>query len=323
VPGALIGTTVAVTGAAGFLGARTVARLAGEGRTIVRVARLPARPLDNAVATVIDVAGDVGERDTWDRVVEADVIFHFAAQTSVAAAAADPDVDFRSNVMPIRHLLAACRDSKRRPIVVSAGTVTEAGIPSRLPVGEDVADDPITVYDRHKLMAETELKRAAADGVVRGATLRLANVYGPGAHGRSADRDVLNRMIGAAVIGQPLTIYGAGDYVRDYIFVEDVVDAFLAAAAHIERVNGHHFVIGSGRGISIRDAFELIAARVERLTGRRVPIATVAPAAPLSPIERRNFVGDHSRFSALTGWQPKWTLADGIDRTIEALICGS
>ena len=64
-----------------------------------------------------------------------------------------------------------------------------------------------------------------------GATLRLANVYGPGAHGRRADRDVLNRMIGAAMIGQPLTIYGTGEYVRDYIFVEDVVDAFVAAAA--------------------------------------------------------------------------------------------
>src|SRR5204863_784879 len=122
-------------------------------------------------------------------------------------------------------------------------------------------------------------------------------------------------------IGQPLTIYGTGDYVRDYIFVDDVVEAFLAAASQIARVNARHFVIGSGRGVSIREAFALIAERVERKTGWPVAIGSGEPAAPLSPIERRHFVADHSRFSAVTGWQPQWGLADGIDRTIEALTC--
>jgi nucleoside-diphosphate-sugar epimerase len=321
VPGALSGKTVAITGAAGFLGARTAARLAGADCTIIRVARSPQRPIDHAVAAVLDVTGDLSERSVWDRVVEADVVFHFAAQTSVAAADADPDADFRANVMPLRHLVAACRDRQRRPIVLLAGTVTEAGVPRRWPVNEDVPDAPITVYDRHKLIAENDLKTAAAEGTLRGATLRLANVYGPGAHGRRADRDVLNRMIGAAVIGQPLTIYGTGQHLRDYVFVEDVVDAFLAAAGHIERVNARHFVIGSGTGISIREAFELIAARVEARTGRRVPVITAEPPAPLSPIDERNFVADPSRFAAATGWRASRSLSDGIDRTIEALTC--
>jgi len=295
-PGALNGATVAITGAAGFLGARLVDRLAREHCRILRIARSPLPPIDERpAATVIDIRGDVGERELWDRVVDADIIFHFAAQTSVAAAAADPDADFRANVTPLRHLLAACRDHGRRPIVLFAGTVTQAGIPSRLPVDEHCTDDPITVYDRHKLMAENDLKAAAAAGTLRGATLRLANVYGPGAHGRRADRDVLNRMIGAAVRGQPLTLFGTGEYLRDYIFVED--------------------------GVSIREAFTLIAERVESITGRPVAVTAMEPAAPLSRIERRHFVGDHSRFSAVTGWRPRWSLAAGIDRTIEALTC--
>ena len=319
--GTLIGKTIAVTGAAGFLGGRMIARLVGEECKVIRVARSTPPQVDRSTAEVIDVIGDVGERSLWDRIVEADVIFHFAAQTSVAAAEMDPDADYHSNVAPIAHLSAACRARGRQPIVVFAGTVTEAGTPARLPVGEDVPDIPITVYDFHKLQAEMELKRAAADGALRGATLRLANVYGPGAHGRTADRDVLNRMIAAALLGRPLTIYGTGGYMRDYVFVEDVVDAFIAASQHMERVNGHHFVIGSGRGISIRGAFELIAERVERLAGRQVAIETAEPPAPLSAIEQRHFVADHSKFSGLTGWQPRWLLADGIDRTIEALTC--
>jgi len=249
------------------------------------------------------------------------VIFHFAAQTSVSIAAADPDADFHANVTPIRHLIAACRQRRHQPVVVFAGTVTEAGIPSRVPVNEDEADDPITAYDRHKLMAEDDLKAAASQGAVRGATLRLSNVYGPGARGPRQDRDILNRMIDTALQGAALTVYGTGEYVRDYVFIDDVVDAFVRAASHPDRINGRHFIIGSGHGVTIREAFGLVAARVEAITGRRVPVVSADPPAPLSDLERRHFVADPSRFSAATGWHPSWSLAGGIDRTIEALTC--
>jgi len=327
VPGALAppsgygGRTIAVTGAAGFLGGQLVSRLAGADCRIIRVARSAQPPLDLPLsASVLDVTGDAGDRGVWDRIADAEVIFHFAAQTSVTSAADDPDRDFQANVTPMRQLLTMCRERGRRPTVMFAGTVTEVGIPSRLPVDEDAPDHPITIYDRHKLIAEQDLKAAAADGDVRGATLRLANVYGPGARGQRVDRDVLNRMIKTAIDGGPLTVYGTGEYVRDYVFVEDVVEAFLMAAVQPDRVNGRHFVIGSGRGIRIRDAFELIAARVELLTGRRVPV-TIEPVTRLSTIERRHFVADPSRFSAATGWRPSWSLTEGIDRTIEAFRC--
>lgn len=296
------GKTVAVTGAAGFLGGCLVNRLAAVDCRILRVTRTAPLPWDDVVS-------------------DADVVFHFAAQTSSVAAAEDPDWDFAANVAPMRQLLDACRRRGRRPVVLFAGTVTQSGIPSRLPVDEDAVDRPVTIYDQHKLIAEHDLKAAASGGTVCGATLRLANVYGPGGHGRNKDRDILNRMIAAAVRGEPLTVYGAGDYVRDYVFVEDVVDAFLMAAVHPGRVNGKHYVIGSGRGITIREAFELVAARVEALTGRRVPVITAEPPAALSEIEQRHFVADSSRFSAATGWRPAWSLSDGIDRTIEAGAC--
>jgi nucleoside-diphosphate-sugar epimerase len=271
---------------------------------------------------MVEVAGDVGDLAVWDAVLQdADVVFHFAGQTSSVAAAANPTSDFDANVAPMRNLLLTCRRLRRRPMVMFAGTVTQAGVPLRLPVDEDAPDHPVTIYDRHKLMAEDDLKAAASDGAVCGATLRLANVYGPGGHGRNKDRDVLNRMITTALRGEPLTVYGTGDYVRDYVFVEDVVDAFLMAAARPERVNGRHYVVGSGRGITIRDAFELVAARVGVRTGTRVPVITAEPVTALSAIEQRHFVADPSRLSAATGWRPTWSLTDGIDRTIEARPC--
>ena len=317
-PGLLTGKTIAVTGAAGFIGSRVVDRAAAGAGQVIRVARA-ALPRIERLANVIDVIGDVSDRAIWDQVTDADIVLHFAARTGESRATGNTDEDFHANVMPVRHLLAACGRRRRRPIVVFAGTVTEAGIASRLPVNEDEPDNPITAYDRHKLMAENDLQAAAAQGTVSAATLRLSNVYGPGATGKAGDRDVLNRMIRAALRGEPLTVYGTGDYVRDYVFVDDVADAFLTAAINAEQINGRHFIVGSGRGVTIRGAFELIAGRVETLTGRRVPVVTADPPSPLSDIQRRHFVADPSRFSAATGWRPSWSLSDGIDRTIEAL----
>lgn len=153
----------------------------------------------------------------------------------------------------------------------------------------------MTVYDLHKLAAETYLKCYAADGVVRGAVLRLANLYGPGSSS-SPDRGVLAAMIRRALKGEALTIYGSGQYLRDYVYVEDVVQAFPLA-----------------------EAFSLVADRVARRTGCRVPVVHVEPSAGQAAIEARNFVADSSQFTRVTGWRARWSLAEGIDATIEAL----
>lgn len=317
--------TVVVTGAGGFLGRRTVARLAGIPCRIVRVARTTQVPLEPPpTATVVDVAGDLRDATIWSRAVrDADIVIHFAAQTSAGTgtAATDRAQDHDANVEPMRQLLQACRQLRRRPTILFAGTVTQAGAPTRLPVGEDVADVPLTVYDEHKLMAERELERSVSEGTVAGATLRLANVYGPGSTDETRGRHVLNRMIRTALRGERLTVFGAGDYMRDYLFVDDAVEAFLMAGAHADRVNGRHYVVGSGNGITIRHAFELVAARVEAFTGRHVRVDTIESERPLTALECRNFVADPSRFVADTGWHPRWSLADGLDRTIETFAC--
>jgi UDP-glucose 4-epimerase len=315
------GQTIAITGAGGFLGSQLVARLVDLDCRIIRLGRSPfAPPPTGCRAHVCDVIGDAADRAAWDGLETADIIFHLAAQTSVAAAEKDPDADFRVNVVAMRHLLSACSDAGRRPLVLFAGTATEAGIPLTLPVNEDAPDRPVTVYDRHKLMAERELIEASSTGAVRGVTLRLANVYGPGPS-NARDRHVLNRMIEMALRGQPLTVYGTGEYVRDYVFIDDVVEAFLLAASQPERVAAQRFVVGSGHGVTIRKAFSLIAERVHQVTGHQVPVKVSGTATSLSPIDQRSFIADPARFSAATGWQPAWSLSAGIDRTIEAFAC--
>ena len=313
------GKCILITGGAGYLATSLLAQLRSIDCRVIRLDRPGGKfTPTTGKAQVQDIEGDIRDRAVWESLLpEVDVVFHFAAQTSVYVAAQNPHADLDVNVLPMLHLLETCRGKGLYLVVLFSGTVTEVGLPSQLPVDETHLDHPITVYDLHKWMAENYLKYYARQGVVRGAVLRLANVYGPGPTSSSADRGVLNMMIRKALNGETLTVYGKGDYLRDYVYVEDVARAFLYAAANMERVNEQHFIIGSGEKHTIAEAFNLIADRVALKTGKRVPVIDVAPPPSLSPIETRNFVADTRRFREATGWQASYSLTAGIDRTIE------
>ena len=311
---------ILITGGAGYLATNLVQRLKNTECEMVRMGREGAVfPAVRGEARITDVTGDVRDRAAWDGVLaDTDFIFHFAAQTSVPIAERDPSADLQANVVPILHLIEACRKSGRRPAVLFSSTVTVAGIPPRLPVDETQPDLPVTVYDTHKLISEHYLKCFTREGMIQAAILRLANVYGPGPKSSQSDRGILNQMMRRALAGEALTIYGRGEFLRDYVYVDDVVDAFLRAGRDIGRTNGRHFVIGSGKGHTIAQAIRLVADRTAEKTGKKVEVKQVDPPASLSPIEDRNFVADHSRFSEATGWKPRIALKDGIDRTLEA-----
>ena len=314
-----------ITGGAGYLAAGLIRGLQDVDCEIICLDR-PGKqaPPVEGTAHIRQMQGDVRHRAAWESALnDVDVIFHLAAQTSVTVAREDPQADFEANVLPMLHLLEICRLKGWRPVVVFAGTVTEAGIPARLPVDETHPDCPVTIYDLHKWMAEAYLKHYAREGIVRGVTLRLANVYGPGPASSSADRGVLNAMVHRALQGEDLTVYGTGENLRDYVYVEDVCRAFLAAVPHIDQLNGGHVVIGSEEGHTLRDAFNLVAEHVALRTRRRVNVLCVELPTPPSPIEGRNFIANTRLFRQVTGWQPRYSLREGLDRTIEAFQCGS
>jgi UDP-glucose 4-epimerase len=317
----LRGKRVLVTGASGYLAANLLKVMRNLPCEIVRVSRsLGEKVFVGGRAKIIDREGDVRDRQTWERALDGvEIVFHLAAQTSAHVANKNPEEDWRSNVLPMLHLMESCKARSQKCAVLFSSTVTVTGIPHRLPVDESHEENPLTLYDLHKLMAERYLLHYSSEGHVRGVVLRLANVYGPGPKVRGEDRGILNRMARTAITEGRLEFYG-GDYLRDYIHVEDVVWAFLSAASQNKKLGGRYFVIGRGEGHTLEEAVKMVSDRTEIKTGKRTVVSSVEPPRDFLPIDRRNFVADSRSFSEATGWRPVFSFSRGIENMIEALL---
>ncbi|MGB0670998.1 MAG: NAD-dependent epimerase/dehydratase family protein [Rhodospirillales bacterium] len=305
-----------VTGASGYVAGALLPLLEARGDTLLLAGR---KPFKTPHPTLI---GCPSEGAFWEKALAAGVtrVFHLAAQNSLYQAEQDPDADWRANVLPIVHLIRAAESAGRVVDVIYTGTATVVGLTDDLPVSETHPCRPVTVYDRDKLAAERHLAAAAEDGQLRATTLRLANVYGPGRGVVSPDRGILGKLARAALDGQTLKVFGGGDYLRDYVYIDDVASALLVVAENMDRCSGRAFFLASGQGHTLLEAFTRVAKAATTRTGKRVPVEPAPWPEGLSVIERRNFVADISALTAATGWEPTVDLATGIERTFDALM---
>jgi UDP-glucose 4-epimerase len=305
---------IVITGARGYIGSTLAERLKGKGYAL----RLVSRSLNPTSMASAELgreyrAADLRDPESWSELLrDADVVVHLSSRTDLRAAEADPVDDEDINVRPLRTLIEAARGMDTVPTIVFASAATIVGANPQIPVDDAAHDNPCSVYDRHKLAGETILRKATADGAVRACSLRLSNVYGYGSSSINANRGVLNIMMKRAVTGEPLTLYGNGGYLRDFIHVDDVVEAFLHAITTSDICDGGHYLIASGRGHTIAQAYAMIAEMAMERLQQRVEIVGVTEPADLHPIEKRNFIGDSRVFQERTGWRPRLQLRDGI-----------
>jgi nucleoside-diphosphate-sugar epimerase len=320
-------STVVITGARGYIGSALAKSLASQECALRLVSRAAVpRNFDRASATIEHVQADLRDEQSWKTLLDgADAVVHLSARTDLRAAEANPTEERELNVEPVRALIRAARNFGRPLPVIFASTVTIVGPAPPVPANEQIQDQPCTVYDGHKLECEAMLRDATRGGFLRACSLRLANVYGfgSGVASTNSNRGILNAIMRRAGRGENLTLYGKGEYVRDFIFIGDVVDAFSRALACDQVRSGSHYVIASGRGYTLARAFELVAQEALRCTGRAVDIRNVPEPADLHPIERRNFVGDSSLFQKLTGWRAAVDLQGGIRDYFQHNLAGA
>ena len=310
-------STFTVIGASGYIGSKLVNKLTDSGCNVIRSSRRDT--ITNGDSEF--VMAELDSLDFWLNIVEkSDVIIHLAGNTSINVANDNPALDLNSSVVPIYRLIEACKILRKRPRVVFASTVTAYGFTDNLPVSEATAENPESFYDLHKFFVERQLVLATKLNICDGVSLRLANVYGPSSANSSAnDRGILNKIIGLALAGDIVSLYGGGNYIRDYIYIDDVVDAFILASISSKSA-GEVFNVGSGVGTSVRDAFNAVTQEVYRQTNKIIEMKDVPWPENSPKIDMRNFIASIEKARTCLGWSPKVSLQTGIATTVKSII---
>ncbi len=285
---------VLVTGGSGFIGRNLVAALTADGCE-VRVVDLNPHP-DAEVDTVV---GDICDHDV---LVEAlspgvDAVVHLAAVTSVLRSVDHPQLTYRTNVAATADLLELARRQGLSPVVFASSSAVVGPLPSGA-ISEDSSLRPLSPYGATKAAAEMLMSAYDASYGVRGAVLRLTNVYGPG---MALKDSIVARLMRAVLTGTTFEIYGDGRQVRDYVHVSDVVEAVKLALADPAWTGP--VSIGWGRSISVLEMVE----RVRQATGAPLP----AVHGPARTGEMPAVVVDTGA-ARRRGWTPGVDLDEGL-----------
>jgi UDP-glucose 4-epimerase len=308
----LSGKVVAITGASGYIGSALSKKLTSYPVKIIRISRKKLVPIHGVDDWVMDLTC----LSSWNKVVNnVDIIFHLSSNTSIYEAEKNPKNSLDSNLLPIIQLISASKHFANVPKVIFASTATVYGLKTEFPVKESDKTNPLTVYDKHKLLAEEKLIEASNINILNTVILRLANVYGPSVNeSKAGDRGVLSKVTRMKFEGKNLILYGDGLSIRDYVYIDDVVDAFIHAS--IIKNTPLIYNVASGHGTSIKEVFNLISYKVNKLIEVDGIIKNVAWPIEVSEIEKRNFIGSIELLKCNSGWRPKVNLEQGINQLV-------
>jgi UDP-glucose 4-epimerase len=308
-----------VTGGAGFIGSTLVDRLLSAGDEVVVVDDLRRGRRENLVAA--EGAGgfdlielDVTSPELADVVADAapEVIFHLAAQVDVRLSVADPLLDVHQNVIGTVNVAEAARKAGVRKILFASSGGSIYGAPDSLPVAESVSVNPKSPYAAGKVAAEVYLNSYRQLYGLDCTHLALANVYGP-RQDPSGDAGMVAIFAAKLLAGQPTRVFGDGANTRDYVFVDDVVTAFVAASG--ETGGGRRFNIGTGVQTSDRDLHSLVA--------KCAGVADMPDLAPARLGDLRASALDASAARRELRWRPEIGLVEGVRRTVDYFRAGS
>ncbi len=311
---AFAGRRVLVTGGLGFMGFNLVRALkAARARVSVLSRSWP--PLPGTVETMLGgVAffhGDIRDPAVVDEAVPGcEIIFHLAGKSGPAASNLSPLEDLDVNSRGTLTLLEACRrlNAGVKIVFPSSRLVYEAS--DTQPTDESAPTAPLSVYGIHKWAAEQYFLLYQRLYGLRVAILRITNPYGPFQRPEQNRYGIINWFIHEAMHNRDLTVYGHGAQLRDYIHIDDVVEALMVASAS-PQADGMIFNVGSGRGVSFLE----MAQHIVKAAGRG-SIQHVEWPSDAAIVETGDFIADTSLIKERLGWTAAIPLEAGIEDVI-------
>lgn len=307
---------VLITGGLGFLGSNLAIKLVHYGARVTILDSLVPQfggSFFNIAPVRKDVVvniSDMRDPHSLDILVQGqDFIFNLAGQVSHGDSMRDPQLDLEVNCVSTMNLVESCRKHNTSVRMLYTSTRQVYGRPQKLPVAEDHPTVPIDVNGINKLAAEYYHLLYHVTYGIRSTVLRLTNTYGPRQQIRNNRQGFAGIFIRQALRGEKISLYGGGRQLRDFNYVDDVVQAMLLAITN-EQCLGRCFNLGAQRPYSLLEFVELL----------RRHCAFEVETAPF-PDDKRiidigDYYGDYSRFHEATRWRPEVDLPQGLERTL-------
>lgn len=311
------GKAVLITGGLGFIGSNLARRLVELGASVTVVDSL----VPEYGGNLFNINGiqdkvrmnisDVRDKHSMNYLVRGqDYLFNLAAQTGHVESMRDPFTDLEINGKAQLLILEACRKYNPGIKVVFASTRQVYGKPAYLPVDEKHPLCPVDVNGIHKMAGEWYHALYHKVYGIRGCALRLTNTYGPRVRVKDARQMFLGIWIRLLIEGKPIQVYGDGAQIRDLNYVDDVVEAFLLAAAS-DKADGEVFNLGADASICLRDLAKLLVEVNGSGEYRLVPFPSERSA-----IDIGDYYADYGKIRSVLGWAPKVSLREGLTRTL-------
>ncbi|HEX8270576.1 MAG TPA: GDP-mannose 4,6-dehydratase [Flavobacterium sp.] len=329
-----------ITGGAGFVGTNLASRLLSEGRRVMIYDNLSRAGVEQNLQwlqqeygdrLIIQIA-DIREKRILEECVKnADQVFHFSAQVAVTSSLTNPTHDFEVNIQGTFNLLEAIRNSPNQPPLVFTSTNKVYG--DLMDLGLKTNETryyPESEYFKNRGIDESRpldfhspygCSKGAADQYVldysrsyglKTAVFRMSCIYGPHQFG-TEDQGWVAHFLIRALEDKPITIYGNGKQVRDILFVDDLVNAFMLAQKNIDKISGNAYNIGGGpeNTISLVEILDIMKEK----TGKSMDISF----EDWRTGDQQYYVSDTTKFHKATGWKPKYSVTEGVEALMEWL----
>jgi UDP-glucose 4-epimerase len=293
---------ILLIGGGGYLGSHLAKRLASEGHDVELLVHNQEKTVQSGLAIHV---GGLGNVALLRRILPSfDTVFHLASGTTPGVSARDPSLEAELNLFPTLRFLEAFQNHSQAHLVFISSGGTIYGNPISNPVTEEAPLVPLSFYGAGKVALETFLTAYAHNHGGRLTILRPSNLYGPGQpyyFGFGVIRTMLQHLLD----GSSMQIWGDGEAVRDFIYIDDLVEACVMSMMDPAPIGIYN--VGYGTGYSIRQLVDMVRAvchknlRVEYRQGRKIDV--------------RAIVLDSTRLRTATGWEPRISLETGISRT--------
>jgi len=301
-----------VLGGCGFMGSHVAERLLRDGHVVrifdkLNVDEVNIAPFRRDVGLL---TGDfTNASDVEAALKDTDIVFHFIGTTLPQSSIENPAYDIETNVLASVRMLDACVKRGVKRVIFSSSGGTVYGIPQRTPIPEDHPNNPICSYGITKLAVEKYISLYHRLYGLDYRIVRFANPYGP-RQKTHASQGAVAVFLGNALENRPITIWGDGTVQRDYIYIDDAVDACVRLAMGDYAPGIYN--VGSGRATALNELVETI----KRVTGKSLAVKY----APARKIDVPVNVLDITKVSAAMKWGPSTKLADGIRATWQWLL---